>query len=555
MESRSIAALWDGLLNPIFKREVLTRLRTPWMIWMGGLYLIAPFIAIAWSWPSEQVYYGGSDEADAIVAVFFGCQAVLIALVGPAFGAFAINSEKQNRTYDFLFITLLRPWTIGTFKLAAIFCVGLILLLPSSAVLAFVFYLGGVDPATLSEMAVGIVAEGLVVGTVPLFWSAIFRNGLVSLVFSYVSLGLLPTCSWIVFVNTGGPRWLFLTASNPNTLLFSVATGALTIAVFVSLFMLFLTILLTRRPPEQSVSRRPKLIQSPEQLRQRRARWPYYLIDPARRPDPIADGINPIVAKEKLTNPMFRPAWRWRVFYIFLALLLLTFCGVCGYGHWPGGYYDPWSALLRGGVTGLGFVMLVLTGAWTVLVHAVVFTGEHEQRTIEMLKLSGLSGRDFLLGKWKICWQLRLPLVALTLIYVLALPWLVVKYGGPLWFNMAHPILLESFLPAIAVVLIIELSAMATTWVALFTKRVVTTLFWSLLLIAALAFLPGFGFEKLWRFWNGFASMPFCPMEYHSARANAPGSMTVSVISCVTVAAILPFLIAHRVRRLWVREA
>ncbi len=479
----------DPFLNPIFKREVLAHLRAPWMRWVMGAYLILPFLALAWKWPENQVFYGGSSHSRQLIQVFFLSQFGLAALVYPVMGAFAISREKENRTYEFLFTTLMRPWTIGTAKLAAILMSGAILTLCSIPVLSFVFFLGGVDSDVILTACIVLTAEALLAGVVSLFFSATFKNGVMALFASFIALPIL----WYVLIR-------FLDGQNISGPLYSTSIFFL-LSFCLSVFLWLVVIRLTRRPPEESVRRRVRIMDDDGKISVRRNAWPYYLIDPVKRPDPIADGSNPIIAKEQLTNLLFRSAWRWRCLYITITALLLavlllcvlSMTGVLGLDQ----YYSrrSYQLTLDEGMILLWLLSLLLAIGWAGLTHAVAFAGEQEGRTIEMLKLTQLTKKDFLRGKWLICLKLRWPYsVVMVGAFFFSLPSFV--QGRHLRIDCIEMSPIECIVTALA---LIEVTALVATRAALFSKNTQNALLWTFGIIIGTIFLPYLAYEMFSR--------------------------------------------------------
>ena len=455
--------LLDGtFLNPIFKREALTHLRSPRMRWVLGIYLVAPFLAVAWKWPTGQPFYGGGEEAVEVFMAFFICQLALAFIIPPVLGAFAITSEKENRTYEFLFTTLMPSWTIGLSKLAAILLVGLSLMICSMPALSLVFYLGGVDSTILAEGAWTIILIAFFAASVGLFFSAIFTRGYAALLMTYAVV--VSVCFILEF-----------SSLDESTSMFLVFLG--------SVVALVLVILLTRRPPEQNFRWRSGVIDSPKLLEQRRRKWPWYLIDPAKRPEPIADGANPLILKEQLTNPMFRSAWRWRSIYLLIVAWLVT------------ATVTLWHKTFNETGNLVSLITMILVGGWTVLIHALAFAGEHEGQTIEMLKLTRLKPGEYFRGKWIACWRLRWPGTLLAACMMASLVGFTPNFSGEGDVSRAVKAV-SSFL------ILIEVMAIIATRAALATKKIPQTLIWTFVTFTGLLLISYLSLTLILRvFW------------------------------------------------------
>ena len=83
----------------------------------------------------------------------FALQAVLIALITPALTAGAITLEREQRAYEMLVMTQLRPMEVVAGKLAAALAFVALLLTSSLPLLSLSFFFGGVSPG---ERAAGL---------------------------------------------------------------------------------------------------------------------------------------------------------------------------------------------------------------------------------------------------------------------------------------------------------------------------------------------------------------------------------------------------------------
>ena len=98
------------ITNPIFQREFSASSRsvkTNFLIWA---YLLLLALVILVLWPAGGIHSVASSSSKQIFALFFSINLTLILLMVPAFSATAISWEKENNTYDSLFITMLKPY-------------------------------------------------------------------------------------------------------------------------------------------------------------------------------------------------------------------------------------------------------------------------------------------------------------------------------------------------------------------------------------------------------------------------------------------------------------
>lgn len=457
-------------LHPIFRREVLGYLRSPWMRWGALVCLLVPFAAIALAWPRDQLYFGGARQSAQVVKRYFICMLILASIIFPTMGAFAIATERKNRTYDALFMTAMPSWTIGIAKLSAILVAGMLLMAASLPALSITFVLGGVDGNELLELATLALICPLICGGIGLVFSIVCKKGHAALIASYIATLPLLVMTWILLAER--LRFFQLTqavrgrlfGTPPPLMHWGIMVFLLAITVIVVCYLIGLT----RHPPEEWRQSEVRPIDDPSRLWSRRNQWPYYIVDPARRPAPVADRANPLILKEQLNNPLFRSAWRWRGFAIAIAMVLVG--SVAAIPYPAGGTRGP-DEILR--IIWLG--SMGCAAVWATLTAAVAFTAEHEAQTIETLKLTRLEAMDFVRSKWLVCWKLRWPYTAL----MLALLGLMLLLGGQTRFcGMWLPD--HAVLAATLSVGIIEVSAITATWVAAHTRSASQATAWTL---------------------------------------------------------------------------
>jgi hypothetical protein len=485
-----ISMHFSDYINPILKREILVRFREPFLRIAVGFYLIIPFIAVYSNWPSDQLFFGGSHQATNIFEIFSVCQVFLAVVFIPILGAFAITNEKENRTYEFLFTTQMRPWTISMSKLAVVLIVGFILIVCSLPSLSFIFYLGGVDTKTVLLANIFIIGESLALASLALLFSSLFRKGYVALMATWISIPLLVfSYAWLWHNNKRFFRSLeksferivglqnYLNGMDEELVL------AVLIMFALPVLLIPLIIPLSRRVSEPNRGRTAKPIDSTKELQKRRRQWPYYIIDPEKRSPPVPDHANPLIFKEQLSNPLFNSAWRWRSVYILLLLIIVS----CLFLNFE----------LRAIEVFMWISLSITMVVWSALIHAVAFAGEHEGRTIEFLKLTQLTPWQYLRSKWLVCLRLRWPMIALiiaTLLFVSycdnfkAFKWGFFGYSSTESINLYLIFL-------IGLIFLGEITALTAILLSWYTKTIKNTLQLTLLIIAGLVFTPVWLFE------------------------------------------------------------
>ncbi len=153
--------LWMAIKhNPVLVNELRSRMRGKRTFWLLAAHLFVlsglMFIIYVTVYQDSQVnsyYYGGGFQralqASSTLgkAFFYGANLLLlfiVSLVGPAFTAGAIVSEKDRQSYDLLTITALSPRAIVMGKLNAILVFMGLLIFASLPFQGMAFFFGGV---------------------------------------------------------------------------------------------------------------------------------------------------------------------------------------------------------------------------------------------------------------------------------------------------------------------------------------------------------------------------------------------------------------------------
>ena len=231
--------------NPVVTKELRGRMRgtrTPWLLF-GYLLLLSLILFFSylgwWNSNAQTVQNGGGGEAGYTVGrlffrIIFYSQAVMIALITPALTAGAISVEREQRTFELLRGTTLRPGSIVLGKLLSSVSFVALLLTSSLPLLSLCFLLGGVSPGEVFFAYLLLVGDAFLFGAIGLCWSAYAASTATATVLSYSTLiaffvVTLPFAYPVILGAlgggfNGGPQSYGLCALNP--------LGAVTGAVF-----------------------------------------------------------------------------------------------------------------------------------------------------------------------------------------------------------------------------------------------------------------------------------------------------------------------------------
>lgn len=183
--------------NPIFQREVSAAVRDPRI-----LFFIVGFLAILSSilmllWPSSGLFSVADAGSMQIFTIFLMSNLTLIILLVPALTSSAITSERENKSYDLLFTSLLTPGEILRGKLFASLALILLVVLVSMPIAALCALSGGVGPLLLCRAYAVIAMSAFTYGLIGLAVSACCQRTMTSLLVAYGLVILFAGCTWL----------------------------------------------------------------------------------------------------------------------------------------------------------------------------------------------------------------------------------------------------------------------------------------------------------------------------------------------------------------------
>lgn len=188
-------ALFD---NPVVTKELRGRMRgakTYWLLF-GYVLLLSLILFFSylgwWAQHSADMQNGGISAGFTVGRTFFKIlfysQAVMMALITPALTAGAISVEREQRTFELLRGSILRPGAIVWGKLASSVSFVVLLLTSSLPLLSLCFLLGGVSPGEVFFAYLLLIADAFLFGAIGLCWSAYAANTATATVVSYLTL-------------------------------------------------------------------------------------------------------------------------------------------------------------------------------------------------------------------------------------------------------------------------------------------------------------------------------------------------------------------------------
>ena len=204
-------------LNPVFRRELVTALRS-WRTFIAvGTYVLALLLITAFLLFTtiRLDFITGFNPSSAIFIYNFlsGVQFGLILLLVPAITAGQINGERERQTLDLMLVTKMSTFTIVVGKLLSSLMLVLLMITASVPVFGLFVYFGAVSPANLIALTVFMLVTAMMAGSVSILCSIVFKRTMVAYVVSYfIILALLSGTATVV----GSIFHVLSTAHNNN---------------------------------------------------------------------------------------------------------------------------------------------------------------------------------------------------------------------------------------------------------------------------------------------------------------------------------------------------
>ena len=430
----------NPLANPIFRREYFVMARSKKAFLAALLLLIALSLILFMLWPRSGVL--SQFDSNEIFSVFLTANLGIVILLVPAFTATAITEEREKGSFDLLFTTSLTPFEILFGKLASALAMVFTIVIISMPVTAICALSGGISVPLLLQTYGIIFLATLTYGLVGLAVSALFHRNFSSVMAAYAAIVLLAGAVWLPSVLLGQITpfhdvWMMLRSLSPFEALFALnqparyeievgggafatstlqfyTAGMLVLAAIA--FTVFCVFVL--RPPQSRKSKAQTQYSDMRTALKRRLVFPFYLIDPLKRKNPIARWRNPVFVAELRGKIFGHPKFLLRALATCIALSLIVLTLVCiNFATVLG----PDRVRLVGILFQFGVVILVAP-----VISSGSITEERASGTMVLLRMTPLSAFTVLIGKLKAAFMFLLIFLISSLPVLFSLAYLEV---------------------------------------------------------------------------------------------------------------------------------
>ncbi len=177
-------------VNPVIVKELRGRMRGPRATVIMTIYLIVlSGITLLVYWLAQATLGNNTLQSSQVGKSLFGVlvvfQTILVSLLTPAFTAGSITSEREQKTFDLLMITLLRARSVIFGKLGSALSYVVLLILAIAPLESLAFMFGGVSPEEIFFSQIVMVMTALLFASVGIFWSSFLKSSVASNVLTY----------------------------------------------------------------------------------------------------------------------------------------------------------------------------------------------------------------------------------------------------------------------------------------------------------------------------------------------------------------------------------
>ena len=183
-------------MNPILRNELKLHARTVRLPIILMIYnLVLSCVAVLLMASIQNQYQSGYpiqyDELMEIFTILGWIQCVLVCFMVPILTASAIAGEREKQTLDIMLTTSISPFSIILGKLVAAMCTVCILVLSSVPILSISFLFGGMSWKDMIAFLFVVIAIGVFVGSIGLFFSSLVKKTPVAIVLTFLVLGIV----------------------------------------------------------------------------------------------------------------------------------------------------------------------------------------------------------------------------------------------------------------------------------------------------------------------------------------------------------------------------
>ncbi|MDP4092319.1 MAG: ABC transporter permease subunit [Bacillota bacterium] len=192
-------------VNPVIEKELKIKMRgwkapTLITVYLGflGLIVFLNFLGSKVISPNNVTQFNPPIALNSYysLATF---QLLMLAFITPAMTGGAISGERERQTLDLLLCTNLSPFSVVIGKIFVSIAHVILLIAASLPILGTVFLYGGIGITDLLVLFAFYLATAIMLGSMGIFYSSIFKRSSVSMIMSYITVLFLLFGTIIIY--------------------------------------------------------------------------------------------------------------------------------------------------------------------------------------------------------------------------------------------------------------------------------------------------------------------------------------------------------------------
>jgi ABC-type transport system involved in multi-copper enzyme maturation permease subunit len=208
---------WLKLFGPVLFYDLICLARRRRYFLVRSAYALFLLFIVCWMWfvwsvQREFVAATGAGEtagfANNIFEAFVTVQFIIVTILTPVYTASAVADEKEHRTLEFLLATDLRNREIVLSKLLSRFLNLGMLMLAGLPIVAFLQFLGGVDPGLVLASYAATLATVASLACLSILFSVLVRKGRDAILLTYLCIVAYFIAYILIFILIKGTPFL-----------------------------------------------------------------------------------------------------------------------------------------------------------------------------------------------------------------------------------------------------------------------------------------------------------------------------------------------------------
>lgn len=189
--------------NAVLRKDMLLDMKKPKIMIIMLIFNILLSL-VAFPFVSSTILMTGSSEALSyrtmitMYMILVWLETVAICFLTPALTAGCVSIEKERQTMDVLLTTRMSTWQIITGKFFSSIMLVIMLIISGLPMMALVFIYGGVNILQMFLMALVLITTTMYLASFGVFFSALVKNTIVSVILTYIAIGFLFSMTFSV---------------------------------------------------------------------------------------------------------------------------------------------------------------------------------------------------------------------------------------------------------------------------------------------------------------------------------------------------------------------